>query len=308
MKAIVAANPFDCRMWDLHDRLEAQLTEESCKAEIESFSKHGQLIPALGRPLVQDPTHKIELICGARRLFVARYLNVPLLVELREMSDREAIVSMDIENRQRADISAYERGVSYARWLRTGHFRSQDDIARSLRISPSQVCLLRLAQLPAVIINAFDSPASICEGWGLEIMEALADPQRRASTIRTARYVATLSPRPPARDVYRHLVSAVSNGRRIRKQAHDEVVKDTSGRALYRIRHQTDSIAFLLPLSRVAPDVLEDLKNAVSCILAGNTAEIVLPSSVPLRGKVSSQHARKNGRSEGACLEAAVSG
>src|SRR5262245_26075307 len=133
MKTVVAVNPFDCRMWDLHDRLETQVTEESCKAEIESFSKHGQLIPVLGRPLTRDPTHKVELICGARRLFVARHINAPLLVDLREMSDREAIIAMDIENRQRADISAYERGLSYARWLRSGQFQSQDDLARQLR-------------------------------------------------------------------------------------------------------------------------------------------------------------------------------
>src|SRR5262245_61544618 len=121
MKCIVAVNPFECRLWDLHDRLESQLTEKSCTAEIESFGKHGQLVPALGRPLTQDPTYKVELIYGARRLFVARHINSPLLVEIREMTNREAIVAMDIENRQRTDISAYERGLSYARWLRTGH-------------------------------------------------------------------------------------------------------------------------------------------------------------------------------------------
>ena len=282
MKSIVAVNPFDCRMWDMHDRLETQLTEETCKAEIESFVKHGQLIPALGRPLFQDPNHKIELIYGARRLFVARHINVPLLVELRDMPDREAIVAMDIENRQRTDISAYERGMSYARWLRSGHFGCQEDIARALRISPSQVSrLLRLAQLPAVIVNAFDSPASICEGWGLEIMETLEDAERRASTIRTARYLGTVSPRPQGREVYRQLVSAVNNGRRVRKQAHDEVVKDLAGRALYRIRQQTTSIAFVLPLNRVGPDVLEDLKQAVAGIMTSSAVEDSAPITPP---------------------------
>jgi ParB/RepB/Spo0J family partition protein len=288
MKSIVAANPFDCRMWELHDRLETQLTEESCRAEIESFAKHGQLIPTLGRPLPQDPTHKIELIFGARRLFVARHINVPLLVEIREMSDREAIIAMDIENRQRTDISPYERGVSYARWLRSGQFACQEDIARSLRISASQVSrLLRLAQLPAVIINSFNGPSAICEGWGLEIMEALEDPQRRASTIRSARYLATMSPRPPAREVYRQLVSAISNGQRVRKQAHDEVVKDRAGQALYRIRHQTGAIAFLLPIKRVAPGVLDDIRKAVSHIMQAADGEERASQAVPVQRRAS---------------------
>src|SRR5262245_57838727 len=142
MKSIVSVNPFRCRMWALHDRLETHVTEDTCRAEIESISKHGQLVPVLGRPLRQDPDYEVELIYGARRLFVARLINQPLLVELRELSDRDAIVAMDVENRLRQDISPYERGRSYARYLQSGFFKSQDEIARSLKISASQVSRL----------------------------------------------------------------------------------------------------------------------------------------------------------------------
>lgn len=81
----------------------------------------------------------------ARLLFVARHLNAQLLVGKRPMSDLEAIVAIDIENPQRVDVSPYERGLSFAQWLRAGYFNSQDDIARALQISASQVSrLLRL--------------------------------------------------------------------------------------------------------------------------------------------------------------------
>src|ERR1700678_2391533 len=118
-------NPFRCRVWTLHDRIEEHITEESCRTEIDSFAVHGQVVPVLGRPVLGDPNFDVELIYGARRLFVARHLNQPLLVELCDLSDFEAIVAMDIENRQRSDISPYERGVAFATWLRTGHFASQ---------------------------------------------------------------------------------------------------------------------------------------------------------------------------------------
>src|SRR5690348_8381159 len=108
MQAPVAVNPFRCRMWDLHDRLESYLSPANCRAEIDSFLRHGQLIPAVGRPIKGDPDFDVEVVCGARRLFVARHLNKPLLVELREMTDREVIIAIDIENRQRTDISPYE--------------------------------------------------------------------------------------------------------------------------------------------------------------------------------------------------------
>ena len=75
---IIEVNPFRCRIWTMHDRIEEHITEESCADEIKSFAAHGQLIPALGRPIREDIGHDVEIICGARRLFVARHLNVPL--------------------------------------------------------------------------------------------------------------------------------------------------------------------------------------------------------------------------------------
>jgi ParB family transcriptional regulator, chromosome partitioning protein len=278
MKSIVSVSPFQCRMWDMHDRMEAQVNEETCREEILSFEKHGQLIPVLGRPLQRDPTCKVELIYGARRLFVARHINTPLLVEIREMSDQQAIVAMDIENRQRTDLSPYERGMSYARWLRAGVFRSQDDIARALRVSASQVSrLLKLAHLPSVIVNSFENPVELCEGWGLEIMQALEDPLRRQATIRAARDIGNVTPRPPAREVYRQLIIAATLGRRLKTSTRDEVVKDPDGRPLFRIRHQNSAIAFVMPIDRLAPEVLHNLRAAVSDVLQ---ASGVSPKSV----------------------------
>ncbi len=165
---VVSVNPFRCRLWVLHDRLEEHVTEETCKAEIESFLSRGQLVPALGRALRGDPDYDVELIYGARRLFVARHVNKPLMVELQELTDHEAILAMHIENRQRLDISPYERGLSYVSWLRAGHFASQGELARALGISTSQVSrLCRLAGLPAVVVDAFRNPAEIREEWGL---------------------------------------------------------------------------------------------------------------------------------------------
>ena len=269
MRNIVAVNPFRIRMWSLHDRFDHHVNEETCKAEIESFTKHGQLVPALGRAVRGDPDHEIELIYGARRLFVARHVNKPLLVDVREISDREAIVAMDIENRQRTDVSPYERGMSYARWLRSGHFGSQDDIARALKISSSQVSrLLRLARLPSVILNAFSSPLEICEAWGLDIIDALDDPQRRERTIQAARAMAASDSRPPEREVYRQLMVAAVQGRKRRAAtARDEVVKDDDGTLLFRVRNRSNNLVLVLPTRRMSPGDVANIRSAVFAIL-----------------------------------------
>src|SRR4051794_27527244 len=99
--AVIAADPFRCRVWHLHDRRVSEVNEQTCRGEIDSFAAHGQRVPVLGRPLENDPDYDIELAYGARRLFAARHLKMPLQVELRPFSDRDGLVAMDIENRLR---------------------------------------------------------------------------------------------------------------------------------------------------------------------------------------------------------------
>ena len=273
----IPANPFRCRLWSLHDRMEDYLTEQSCAAEIQSFLKHGQLIPTLGRPVRGDPDFDVEIICGARRLFVARHINTPLLVDLRELTDRQAIIAMEVENRQRSDISPYERGVSYIRWLQSGQFSSQEDLAKALDISSSVVSrLIKVGRLPAVILNAFPAPTEICETWASRLTDALDNPSRRRATIREARRIGEAS-RPSSSDVYKRLLSASAEGRKPKAQGHDEIVKDACGQSLFRIRHQRDTIALLLPVNKVSARMLEDIRGFICEALQVATPQATNP-------------------------------
>src|SRR5581483_61436 len=157
MESPVSVDPFRCRLWIGHYRLEEHINEGNCVREIQSFKAHKQRRPALGRPVRDDPDYDVEVICGARRLFVARLLKMPLLVELRDLSDREAIIEMHVD-RLRKDVSSYELALGYLGWIRGGYFESQEEMSRVLRVSNSKVSrLLKLAQLPTVIVGAFDS-------------------------------------------------------------------------------------------------------------------------------------------------------
>jgi ParB family chromosome partitioning protein len=116
MPTVIAVDPFRCRVWPGHERFEQSINEESCRAEIDSFLRHGQQSPVLGRPLSDREMYDFEIVCGARRLFVARHLNVPINVQVRELTDQEAVIALDIENRQRKDLSPYERGPPRMHW------------------------------------------------------------------------------------------------------------------------------------------------------------------------------------------------
>jgi ParB family chromosome partitioning protein len=267
MGSVISVSPFRCRVWKLHDRLEELINEKSCKDEIESFQEHGQLVPVMGRRVMEEG-FDVELIYGARRLFVARHINAALLVEMRDISDRDAIVAMDIENRQRKDISPYERGLSYARWLRAGYFESQDEVARALKVSASQVSrLLTLARLPSVVVDAFGCPGEICEGWGLGLAEALEQPERRKSTIQAAREIAAVSPRPHSKEVYRQLLASSVPGRKLKQASHDKVVRGKDGLPLFRIKYRRDSVALILPIEKVSAKSLESIESAIANVL-----------------------------------------
>jgi ParB family chromosome partitioning protein len=269
MSSVISVSPFRCRMWAGHNRLEEQITEETCREEIQSFTEHGQLLPVLARHLRADPTHDYELIFGSRRLFVACHLNVALKLEVRVLTDQEAAIALDIENRQRRDLSPYERGRSYINWLREGLFASQEELARSVGISASQVSrLIRLGQLPSVLLGVFPSPVEICEKWGRDLMDLWEDPQRKQIIAAAAREMASEEPRPSALKAYKRLMATVGRRRRLIQPVspahHEEVVTDSDGSPLFRISVQQNRIALLLLCEPLLDDALAEIKTQLA--------------------------------------------
>lgn len=280
MKTTILVDPFRCRLWSLHDRLEEHIDEDNCAREIESFQQHGQRVSVLGRPVCDDPDYDVEVICGGRRLFIARLLGMQLLVEMRDLTDKEAIISMHIENCLRKEVSPYERGLAYQRWLRSGSFKSQDEMAAALGVSASRVCrLLKLAKLPSVILAAFGTAVDIREGWGDKLTEVIEDPVRKEPVIRAARSIAASGAALSPREVYRQLLAAAAptapGGRKASAIPHDKVVEGVGGEPLFRIRQQQDAIALLLPVDRMSARTLDAIQRAVARILADSIADAI---------------------------------
>jgi ParB family chromosome partitioning protein len=205
---VAAVDPFRCRVCTLNARMAEHITEASCKPEIESFARHGQLFPVIGRRLQNDPDFDVEVICGARRLFVARHLKIPLLVDLRELTNQQAVIAIDAENSLRKRNSPYERSLWIATLMRQNVYRSQDEVARELGIPPNQITrLLTFAGLPILILDAFSSPHDILESWAIELHKAWHDERRKFLTER-ALAIQRRVPRPPAVSVYETLMAS----------------------------------------------------------------------------------------------------
>ncbi|QIE48263.1 ParB/RepB/Spo0J family partition protein (plasmid) [Pseudohalocynthiibacter aestuariivivens] len=182
-KTLRWVDPAECRMWDRHNRDYDLLNEENCRDLIDGIRAQGrQEFPAIVRP-IDDVGYKYEVICGARRHFAVSWLranNYPqfkYLIEAREMSDEEAFRLADIENREREDISDYERAIDYADAIARYYGGKQKAMAARLEVSqPWLSRYLTLAALPASVVGAFPSIRDLRERHARELKPLLARP------------------------------------------------------------------------------------------------------------------------------------
>ncbi|KAB2543076.1 chromosome partitioning protein ParB [Salipiger aestuarii] len=177
-------DPARCRMWTRHNREYALLTEDNCRDLIDGIRAQGrQEFPAIVRP-VDDTDYDYEVICGARRHFAVSWLRAHnytqfrYLIETRTLTDEEAFRLADIENRDREDISDYERAIDYADAVARYYGGKQKAMAERLEVSqPWLSRYLQLAKLPDVVIAAFANVREIRERNARELKPLLGDPE-----------------------------------------------------------------------------------------------------------------------------------
>ncbi|MEP5757795.1 MAG: ParB/RepB/Spo0J family partition protein [Litoreibacter sp.] len=187
-------DPVQCKMWDRHNRDYALLTEDNCRDLIDGIKSQGrQEFPAIVRQIDGVGGHEFEVICGARRHFAVTWLqanNYPqfkYLVEVRDLSDEEAFRLADIENRDREDISDYERAVDYASALNVYYSGKQKAMAARLEVSEAWLSrYLNLSKLPREIIAAFASKRDIRELHARTLKPLILKPSDRSKVFACA--------------------------------------------------------------------------------------------------------------------------
>ncbi|MEQ8348713.1 MAG: ParB/RepB/Spo0J family partition protein [Sneathiellaceae bacterium] len=190
--------PDRCRMWPRHNRRYELLNDRRCADLIEGFKAQGrQEFPAVVRRLKDDPDHDFEVICGARRHWTVSWLrahNYPqfrFLIEVRELTDEEAFRLSDIENRDREDISDYERATDYADALGRYYEGRQKAMAERLEVSEAWLSrFLLLAKLPKAIIDAYADVTELREHHARELRPLLGDARQRERVLEAARAIA----------------------------------------------------------------------------------------------------------------------
>lgn len=217
-------DPASCAMWVRHNRTYGLLSEDNCSDLIDSIKAQGrQEFPAIVRKLPPGEAAEYEVICGARRHFAVSWLranNYPqfhYLIEVRDLTDEEAFRLADIENRDRVDLSDYERACDYLRALELYYGGKQKAMAARLEVSEAWLSrYLHLARLPEVVVRAWPQITELRELHARSLRPLLL--QSQGKVLAEAAAIATKQDR--ARAGHGTLLSAAAVLARLRGAAH----------------------------------------------------------------------------------------
>jgi ParB family chromosome partitioning protein len=147
-----------------------------------------------------------EVVFGHRRLRACQELGLPVLAIVVSIDDRSLWEEMERENRSRANLSPYEQGRHYKAALDQGLYPSIRRLAEVINVDVSQASkVIRIADLPDVVINAFSSPRDIQVNWAAKLGMAL-DRDRDGVLKRAAKLVESRGPRPKPNEILKALV------------------------------------------------------------------------------------------------------
>lgn len=156
-------DPARVRVWEGNARMQAKLSEESCRDLIDSIlAEGGQKVPAVVRHLKGDPDHDYELIAGTRRHFAISWLransypDMKLLAQVADLDDEAAFRLADIENRARKDISDIERARNYADAVDRHYGGRAVRMSERLNLSKGWLSkMFKAAAIPDAVLEAF---------------------------------------------------------------------------------------------------------------------------------------------------------
>ena len=142
-------------------------------------SAGGNVQPIKVRPLRNVEHFDYEIVFGHRRHRACLDLGLPVLAMIEEVSDLDLFSEMDRENRQRADLSAWEQGQIYRKALDEGLYGSLRKLADAIGADPGNVSkAITLARLPDAVIESFPTPLAIQFNWGPALSAAVQkDPE-----------------------------------------------------------------------------------------------------------------------------------
>lgn len=204
----------------------------------EDIALAGGNVQAIAVRVVAEQAGRYEIVFGHRRHRACSELGIPVLATIVSavISDLELFTAMDRENRERADLCAYEQGLMYRRALDEGLYPSNRRLAEALGVSHTWVAnVLQVADLPTQVLECFSSPLEVQHRHSKAVVAAME--MDRKSVLRRAEKIRQQGRRLTPSDVVAEL-SGTSEERVVQKPNQLEVAgkqvgkwfKDRAGR------------------------------------------------------------------------------
>jgi hypothetical protein len=129
-----------------------------------------------------------------------------------------------------------------------------------------------VAQLPSIVVAAFQSPGDLREGWGVVLYQLWNGKTPEVPLADRARALVRRLPRLSAREVYETLISASGCTRQAHGLNKNLPIRGASGVILFREQDQIGNITFTVPKTLLSPKRRAALKQAMVRILESTNA------------------------------------
>ena len=271
---VLKLDPKTVRFSHLANRHELSLksSDADFKALKDDLRKSGQEFPIKVKTVEGDAEHEFEVIAGHRRLLACRELDAevaggfPVFAILDGTAAELKVHALKMyrENALRKDLSPFETGTMFRRWLTEGLFATQKELAETLGLStPTVSHYLGIAELPPEILKAFRDPRAISLRWINDLAPALKT--HRAALLAAAQQLAKATPPPDADTVLRELLAATKGRGRKAAKPEAETVK-MGGKSLYTISWKGSRVSLKFG-KQVDAEIVEDAQEAVKAFL-----------------------------------------
>jgi len=225
-RVVLELDPKRVRFSSIANRDERGLTvKDAAFLELKNdLAQNGQEFPIKVRTVGGDPAHEFEVVAGHRRLKACLELDretsggfpVLAILDANAAELKHIALKMYRENKVREDLSPYEYGRMFRKWVDAGVFKTQAEIAAATRLSqPTVSVYTAVFELPRELHAAFGDPRQISMRWIQDLARALK--ANEAGVLALARQLASADPRPPAEAVFAALTDPATATTRTRR-------------------------------------------------------------------------------------------
>jgi len=221
-RLLLELDPKKIRATEFRNRHDRSLLEDDPKfIELTaSLEAHGQESPIRVRPVRGALPFEFEIVAGHRRHAACLVLDardpggfpVLAILDAAAADSRDLVLKMYRENEERYDLSPFEKGRMFARWLEAGVYESQREIAAGVSLGEATVTkYLAVAALPPAVLAAFGDERLIAVRWAPALSQALK--ANEAAVLRAAEKLSQRQPRPEPDVVLRTMLVAAADKR-----------------------------------------------------------------------------------------------